>query len=95
MKAGSVYIVASQRNGTVYTGSTSNLVQRAYQHRTGMIDGFTKENGYRLLVWFEAHDDLQEARQRERQIKKWNRIWKLRLIEELNPEWDDLFDSLF
>ena len=95
MKAGSVYIVASQRNGTVYTGSTSNLVQRAYQHRTGMIDGFTKENGYRLLVWFEAHDDLQEARQRERQIKKWNRIWKLRLIEELNPDWDDLFESLF
>ena len=95
MKAGFVYIVASQRNGTVYTGSTSNLVQRAYQHRTGMIDGFTKENGYRLLVWFEAHDDLQEARQRERQIKKWNRIWKLRLIEELNPDWDDLFESLF
>ena len=95
MKAGFVYMVASQRNGTVYTGSTSNLVQRAYQHRTGMIDGFTKENGYRLLVWFEAHDDLQEARQRERQIKKWNRIWKLRLIEELNPDWDDLFESLF
>ena len=95
MKAGFVYIVASQRNGTVYTGSTSTLVQRAYQHRTGMIDGFTKENGYRLLVWFEAHDDLQEARQRERQIKKWNRIWKLRLIEELNPDWDDLFESLF
>ena len=94
MKAGFVYIMASQRNGTVYTGSTSNLVQRAYQHRNGLIDGFTKENGCRLLVWFEPHDDLQGARLRERQIKKWNRIWKLRLIDEGNPEWDDLFDSL-
>ena len=95
MKAGFAYIMASQRNGTVYTGSTSNLVQRAYQHRTGLIGGFTKENGCKLLVWFEAHDDLQEARRRERQIKKWNRMWKLRIIEEANPEWKDLYESLF
>ena len=95
MKAGFVYIMASRRNGTVYTGSTSNLVQRVYQHREGLIDGFTKENDCRILVWFEFHDDLQEARRRERQIKKWNRIWKLRQIEEVNPEWNDLFDSLF
>ena len=94
MKAGFVYIMASQRNGTVYTGSTSNLVQRISQHREELTDGFTKENGCRLLVWFEAHDDLQEARLRERRIKKWNRIWKLRLIEVGNPEWSDLFDSL-
>ena len=86
MKAGFAYIMASQRNGTIYTGSTSNLVQRAYQHRTEMIDGFTKEHGCKLLVWFEAYDDLQEARRRELQIKKWNRTWKLRLIEEVNPE---------
>ena len=95
MKAGFAYIMACQRNGTIYTGSTSNLVQRAYQHRTGTIDGFTKEHGCKLLVWFEAHDDLQEARRREWQIKKWDRIWKLRLIEELNPEWSDLYGSLF
>jgi putative endonuclease len=95
MKAGFAYIMASQRNGTIYTGSTSNLVQRACQHRTGLIDGFTKENGCTLLVWFEAHDDLQEARRRELQIKKWNRIWKLPLIEEVNPEWKDLYESLF
>ena len=95
MKAGFAYIMASQRNGTIYTGSTSNLVQRAGQHRTGLIDGFTKEHGCTLLVWFEAHDDLQEARRRELQIKKWNRIWKLRLIEEVNPEWKDLYESLF
>ena len=94
MKVGFAYIMASQRNGTIYTGSTSNLVQRAYQHRTGAIVGFTNEHDCRLLVWFEAHDDLQEARRRERQIKKWNRIWKLRLIEEGNPEWNDLFDCL-
>ncbi len=95
MKAGFAYIMASRRNGTIYTGSTRNLVQRAFQHRTGTINGFTKENGCRLLVWFEAYDDLQEARQRERRIKKWNRIWKLRLIEGANPEWKDLYESLF
>ena len=94
MKAGFAYIMASQRNGTIYTGSTSNLIQRAYQHREGMIDGFTREKGCKLLVWFESHDDLQEARRRERQIKKWNRTWKLRLIEEINPGWNDLFESL-
>jgi putative endonuclease len=95
LKAGFAYIMASQRNGTIYTGSTSNLVQRAYQHRQELVDGFTKEHGCKLLVWFEAHDDLQEVRLRERRIKKWDRIWKLRLIEELNPERDDLFESLF
>jgi putative endonuclease len=95
MKAGFVYMMASQRNGTLYTGSTSNLVQRAYQHRNQLIDGFTKEHGCTLLVWFETHDDLQEARKRELQIKKWNRLWKLRLIEEVNPEWKDLYESLF
>ena len=95
MKAGFAYIMASQRNGTIYAGSTRNLVQRACQHRQGLADGFTKEHGCKLLVWFEAHYDLQGARLRERRIKKWDRIWKLRLIEELNPEWDDLFESLF
>lgn len=94
MRAGYVYIVASQRNGTIYTGSTSNLIQRTWQHRNGVGGEFTSDTGCRLLVWYEAHDDLQEARLRERQIKKWNRPWKLRLIEENNPRWDDLFDRI-
>ena len=94
MKAGYAYIVASGRSGTIYTGVTADLVGRAWQHRTGAVDGFTKEHGCTRLVWFEAHDDLQEARQRELRVKKWNRIWKLRLIEERNPMWADLFDTL-
>ena len=92
MKAGFVYIVTNQRNGTVYIGSTSNLIQRIYQHREGAADGFTTEHGCKRLVWFKAYDDLQEARLCERRMKKWNRQWKLREIEDLNPEWDDLFE---
>ena len=94
MKSGFVYIMASARNGTIYVGSTSDLVQRGWQHREGLADGFTREHGCRMLVWFEAHEDLQEARRRELQIKKWKRQWKLRLIEEMNPDWEDLFPSL-
>ncbi len=94
MKAGYAYMMASQRNGTVYTGSTSNLVQRVHQHRHQLADGFTKEHGCKILVWFEIYDDLQEARLRERRIKEWNRLWKLQLIEQANPEWNDLFESL-
>ena len=94
-KPGYVYIMASGRNGTIYTGVTSDLAARAYQHRNGLIEGFTKKYGCKLLVWYEAHDDLDDARLRERQIKKWNRQWKLREIETMNPDWDDLFESLF
>ena len=94
-KAGFVYIMASRRNGTIYIGVTSDLPARAYHHRNGLIDGFTKDYDCRLLVWYEAHDELENARARERQLKKWNRQWKLRLIEEMNPRWDDLFESLF
>ena len=95
MRAGFTYLMASRLNGTTYVGSTSNLVTRAYQHRNGLIDGFTREHGCTLLVWFEAHDDLQEARRRESQIKKWKREWKLKLIESGNPDWLDLYPSLF
>lgn len=73
MKSGFVYIMASRKNGTIYIGSTSNLLQRVYQHRHGLIDEFTRENGCKLLVWFEAYDDLQEARRRELQMKEWKR----------------------
>jgi putative endonuclease len=94
-KPGYVYIMASGRNGTIYIGVTSDLAARAYQHRNGLIDGFTKKYGCKLLVWYEAHDDLDNARLRELQLKKWNRQWKLSEIERMNPDWNDLFESLF
>ena len=94
MKAGYVYIMASARNGTIYTGCASDLPQPAWQHREGLVEGFTREHGCKLLVWFEAHEDLHEARRRELQIKQWKRQWKLRLIEELNPDWADLYPSV-
>lgn len=86
--------MANKRNGTIYLGVTSNLPQRAYQHRNGLIDGFSKDNDCKLLVWFEVHDDIQDARRRELQMKKWKRAWKLRLIEQENPQWKDIFESL-
>ena len=75
-KAGYVYIIASGKNGTIYTGVTSDLIKRVDEHREGLIDGFTKKYGCKLLVWFEVHDDLQEARHRELQIKEWKRAWR-------------------
>jgi len=85
MKAGYVYIMASRLNGTLYLGVTSNLPQRVYQHRNGLVAGFTREHGCTLLVWFECHDELKDARLRELQMKKWKRDWKLRLIEREEP----------
>lgn len=86
--------MAKKRNGTIYLGVTSNLPQRAYQHRNRLIEGFSKENDCKILVWYQAYDDLQDARQRERQMTKWKREWKLELIEKENPQWKDLFDNL-
>ena len=94
MKAGFVYIMVNRKNGTIYIGATSDLIKRVYEHRNGLIDGFTKENGCKLLVWFERFDDLREARRRELQMKEWKRAWKFRLIEEKNLEWDDLYPTL-
>jgi putative endonuclease len=94
MKAGFVYIMASGRNGTVYIGSTSDLVKRAWEHRSGVVAGFTRKHGCKMLVWYEAHDDLQEARQRELQMKKWKRLWKLSTIEHMNPDWQDLYAGI-
>ena len=94
MKPGYVYIMASQRNGTLYLGVTSDLARRAHEHRQGLVDGFTKKYGCKTLVWFEAHDDIENARARELQMKEWKRAWKLRVIEEMNPEWKDLAVSL-
>jgi putative endonuclease len=88
-----VYIVTSKRNGTLYLGVTSDLVQRAYQHREGLIDGFSKKYGCRLLVWYERHEQMHTALAREKEIKKWRRAWKLALIEKDNPQWRDLYED--
>ena len=94
MKQGYVYIMASKRNGTIYIGVTSELMQRVWQHRTGQVAGFTKKYGCKLLVWYEAYDDIQDARLRELQMKKWRRLWKISIIEAMNPNWDDLYPTL-
>jgi putative endonuclease len=94
MKAGYVYIMANGRNGTLYIGVTSDLAKRAWEHREGLVPGFTRKHNCMLLVWYEGHDDLQDARLRELQMKKWKRQWKLSEIERLNPNWDDLHPKL-
>lgn len=93
--AGFVYIFASAKNGTIYTGVTSDLPVRIDRHKRGLVDGFAKKYNTKLLVYFEAHDDIRDAIVREKQIKKWKRVWKLKLIERLNPEWRDLYEDLF
>ena len=85
-----VYLLASHRNGTLYIGVTSNLPKRLYEHREGLIDGFTSDYGVQRLVWFERHDEMETAIRREKQIKKWNRQWKINLIEGQNPDWRDM-----
>ena len=94
MKAPCVYILASKRNGTLYIGVTSNLVRRVWQHKNGLVDGFAKEYGVGTLVWYEVHGSMYEAITRERQMKRWKREWKVRLIEEDNPLWRDLYEEL-
>ena len=94
MTGGFVYIMASRRNGTLYIGATSDLVKRAWEHRTGASPGFTRRYGCKLLVWYEQHDDLEAARLRELQMKKWLRLWKISTIEQRNPEWHDLYPLL-
>ena len=89
-----VYILASQRNGTLYTGVTSDLLRRTWEHRNNIVDGFTKRYGVHCLVCFELHGDMVSAITREKQIKKWNRAWKIQLIEATNPEWRDLWDEI-
>jgi putative endonuclease len=94
-KCGYVYILANRRNGTLYIGVTSDLPKRIYEHRVGAVPGFTRRYGCKMLVWYEAFDDLEEARRRELQMKEWRRAWKLKAIEEMNPDWVDLYDTLF
>ncbi len=89
-----VYILASKRNGTLYIGVTSNLARRVWEHRNDIIDGFTKRYGVHDLVWYEPHDSMESAIQREKQLKVWERKWKLDLIESVNPRWEDLYHKL-
>ena len=89
------YILASRRNGTLYVGVTSNLPKRLWEHREELVDGFTKDHGIKTLVWYEMHENAESAIVREKRIKKWNRLWKLSLIEASNPGWNDLSVGLF
>ena len=93
-KQPTVYILASHRNGTLYTGVTSNLVARVWQHKNDTIEGFTKKYGVHTLVYYEVHENMLSAINGEKQIKKWKRAWKLALIEKQNPNWRDLYDAL-
>jgi len=89
-----VYILATRQNGTLYIGVTSDLVERVWQHKNGMAEGFSKKYGVHRLVYYELHQDMVAAITREKQLKKWERAWKLELIEEKNPGWKDLWDEI-
>ena len=94
MHGGWVYIMTNRPNGTLYVGVTSDLARRAWEHREGVLDGFTKQYGLKRLVFVERHDDIRFAIQREKNLKHWPRTWKVRLIQAQNPNWDDLYDQL-
>ncbi len=94
MRGGWVYIMTNRPNGTLYLGVTSDLARRAWEHREGVVDGFSKRYGLKRLVWFERHDDIRAAIQREKTMKHWPRAWKVRLILSASPEWDDLYTLL-
>jgi putative endonuclease len=94
MKQSYVYILASKKNGTIYTGVTSDLIKRVYEHKNEMVDGFSSKYSTKLLVYYEIHHNISEAIKREKQIKVWKRKWKLNLIEKNNPKWIDLYDGL-
>ena len=94
MEGGFVYFMTNRRNGILYVGVTSNLPRRAFEHREGLIKGFSKRYGLKVLVYYERFDEIQHAIQREKTIKHWPRAWKVRLIHAMNPEWKDLYDTL-
>ncbi len=92
---GWIYIITNRRNGILYVGVTSDLPKRIYQHREGIVEGFTKRYGLKMLVYYEQFDDIREAIRREKAIKHWPRAWKVRLIHGSNPDWSDLYETLF
>ena len=89
-----VYILASQKNGTLYIGVTNDLIKRIYEHKNNLVEGFTKKYSIHLLVYYEIYKNIYDALQREKRLKKWNRAWKIELIEKENPEWIDLYESI-
>jgi putative endonuclease len=89
-----VYMLASKRNGTLYTGVTSNLLKRVWEHKNNLVEGFTSKYGVHTLVWYELHDTMDSAIQREKAIKNWKRVWKLKVIEKMNSPWHDLYSDL-
>ena len=89
-----VYILVSEKNGTLYIGVTNNLIKRVWQHKNNEVEGFTKKYNTHSLVYFEQTTDVKSAIEREKQLKHWNREWKIKLIEEKNPSWNDLYDDL-
>ena len=93
MKGGWVYIMTNHANGVLYVGVTLNLPRRAFEHREGLIEGFTKRDGLKRLVYYERFDDIREAIQREKNMKHWKRAWKAKLILDMNPEWRDLYED--
>ena len=94
MKQPAVYLLATGKRGTLYIGVTSNLIARTWQHREHVVEGFTKRYDVTMLVWYELHGTMESAILREKQLKKWNREWKLRLVQESNPEWRDLWEDI-
>ena len=94
MKRPCVYIMTNKRNGTLYTGVTSNLAQRVWQHKNNLVEGFTKRYRTHTLVWYETHDTMSDAIVREKRVKEWKRAWKLEMISVFNPGWRDLYDDL-
>lgn len=94
MKQPCVYMLASQRNGTIYIGVTSDLIKRVWEHKQDFVEGFTRQYRVHTLVWFEMHEDMMSAIAREKALKEWKRAWKLKTIETLNPQWRDLYDDL-
>ena len=94
MKRPAIYILASHRNGTLYIGVTTDLTKRIWEHKNKIFDGFTKKYSVHRLVYFEFYEDLFVAFAREKAMKQWNRLWKIKLIESVNPNWNDLYDSL-
>jgi putative endonuclease len=93
-KQPAVYILASKRNGTLYIGVTGDLIKRTWEHKNNMVEGFTKRYGVHRLVWYEQHDNMESAIEREKRLIEWKRAWKLELIEEANPNWQDLYWSI-
>ncbi|MDE0050896.1 MAG: GIY-YIG nuclease family protein [Acidobacteriota bacterium] len=94
MRGGWVYIMTNRRNGTLYLGVTANIARRAWEHREGAAEGFTRRYGLKRLVYAEFHDDIAAAIQREKTMKHWPRRWKIALIQGMNPDWDDLYETL-